>query len=107
MSNNKMDRFAEVAWTPADVQTLRPFWSLERCQRELEENERHIQNRLVELGWDVIDILIASAGPAYVIYSPNEAATGTDSSNAGFWSNEDGWGAFASATIFDDEAPST
>lgn len=45
-------------WTADDVKTLRPDWSLEECAYWLAENERHIQDRLVELGWEVIGNLL-------------------------------------------------
>ena len=95
--NQEVKRYAPVTWTAYDVQTLRPYWSLERCERELAENEKHVQDRLIELGWDVLDTLIGSR-IAYVIVSASED---------GCWSNEDGWGAFASATIFDNEEKDT
>lgn len=53
-------RYATVAWTPHDVKTLRPKWSVQRCEDWLEENAHHIQDRLVESGWDVLSSLIAT-----------------------------------------------
>lgn len=99
MPDPTQDHYAQLAWTPADVQTLRPYWTIERCRRELEENENHIRSRLCELGWEVIGILVA-AEQTFVIRSANEAALGD---GEGFWSNESGWGNFAAATLFDEE----
>lgn len=93
MADTTVDRYASLAWSPEDVQTLRPYWSLDRCRRELEQNEKYIRDRLCELGWDVIGALIASE-EVYVIASKSEH---------GFWSNDSGWCAFGSATIFDEE----
>ena len=49
---------AAVTWRAEDVQTLKPNWSLEKCNEWLEDNERHISDRLIELGWEVIDALL-------------------------------------------------
>lgn len=57
MSSN---RYAKVVWAPEDIQTLRPEWTLEKCEEWLDNNERYIQDRLVELGWDVIGTLLDS-----------------------------------------------
>lgn len=53
-------KFAEVFWTPSDLQTLRPDWDLEKCADWLAENERYIQPQIVELGWDVLAALLGS-----------------------------------------------
>lgn len=57
MDDNK---YATVTWTAEDVQTLRPNWTLEKCAEWLDGNERYIQDRLVELGWEVIESLLGS-----------------------------------------------
>lgn len=56
---NKKKEFAKVAWRIGDLQTLRPDWSDEKCAEWLENNAGHIQDRLVELGWDVMKDLLA------------------------------------------------
>ena len=50
-------RYAKVAWTADDVLTLRPEWTAEQAEEWLELNERYVADRLVELGWGVIDTL--------------------------------------------------
>ena len=50
---------AVVTWCAEDVQTLRPDWSLERCQQFIEDNLRNIQDRMIETGWDVLDDLVS------------------------------------------------
>ena len=50
--------YAEVKWTPEDIKTLRPRWSLKRCEQFLQENEKRISERLTELGWEVIGDLL-------------------------------------------------
>jgi hypothetical protein len=60
MANRKYgeDAFAVTMWKPEDVQTLREHWSIEKCREWLEANERYVADRLVELGWDVIEALL-------------------------------------------------
>ena len=55
--------YAETKWCAEDIQTLRPEWTLEECHTFLQQNERHIRDRLVELGWEVIDCLLRSIRP--------------------------------------------
>ena len=47
-----------TSWTAEDVKTLRPRWSLERCEKWLYENRKAISERSIELGWEVIEILL-------------------------------------------------
>ena len=54
----KPRQYAKVVWTASDVKTLRPDWSDERCEEELHDIERHLQDRLIELGWDVMGCLL-------------------------------------------------
>jgi len=58
MKSNQFESMAAVTWRAEDVQTLKPNWSLEKCNEWLEDNERHISDRLIELGWEVIDALL-------------------------------------------------
>jgi hypothetical protein len=51
-------KFAAVVWSPEDIQTLRPDWTTEQCSEWLADNERYIQSRLIELGWEVIETLL-------------------------------------------------
>ena len=57
---SKPDGYADVIWQPEDIKTLRPEWSLERCEDWLQENEKYIRDRTIELGWDVITSLLGS-----------------------------------------------
>lgn len=52
------NKYAQVSWTVDDLQTLRPEWSVEKCEEWLQANQRYIQDRLVELGWQVIEDLL-------------------------------------------------
>jgi hypothetical protein len=53
--NNK---YATVEWTVDDILTLRPEWTKERAEEFLDINEKYIQARLVELGWEVIESML-------------------------------------------------
>ena len=50
--------YAELSWSPADVQTLRPGWSIEKCEEWLNANEKYLRDRLCELGWEVMTDLL-------------------------------------------------
>jgi len=51
---------AVIIWCDADIQQLKPEWSLNKCQEFLDRNARHIQDRLIETGWEVLESLINS-----------------------------------------------
>lgn len=55
-------KFAKVEWTAEDVQTLREDMSTEEAESFLQNNQKHIQDRLVELGWEVIETLLSYEG---------------------------------------------
>ena len=55
MKPHKFEPMAAVTWLPEDVQSLKPDWTLEKCNEWLEDNEGHIQDRLTELGWEVLE----------------------------------------------------
>jgi hypothetical protein len=38
--------------------SIKKDWSLPRCEEWLEGNERHISDRLIELGWEVLEVLV-------------------------------------------------
>lgn len=46
--------YATVEWTTQDIMELRPEWMEEEAEAFLEDNERRIQDRLLELSWEVI-----------------------------------------------------
>jgi hypothetical protein len=55
-SEQPAERFAQVAWTAADAQTLFKI-DEERAEEFLQNNAKHIQERLTELGWGVLETL--------------------------------------------------
>jgi hypothetical protein len=62
MSNLYGEEYAKVVWRAEDVQSINGAWSLEKCEEWLQDNERHISDRLIELGWDVMDTLLSMEG---------------------------------------------
>jgi hypothetical protein len=51
--------YAEVKWHAEDVLSLKPDWTHEQAVDFLERNEKRLQDRVTELGWEVIDTLIS------------------------------------------------
>ncbi len=47
-----------ITWIADDVQAIRPSWSIEKCEEALADNANRLVDRSIELGWDVLDILI-------------------------------------------------
>lgn len=58
MKNKETKKFAECVWTKYDVKTLRPKWSLKKCEEFLEENEKVIQEATIGYGWEVIEEIL-------------------------------------------------
>ena len=50
MSNLYGEEYAKVVWRAEDVQSINGAWSLEKCEEWLQDNERHISDRLIEYG---------------------------------------------------------
>jgi hypothetical protein len=50
--------YAKVVWTVEDIKGLREDWSSKTCADWLAKNEKYIQARLIELGWEVIEALL-------------------------------------------------
>jgi hypothetical protein len=51
-------KFAQLAWMAGDVQTHKPDWTEEQCREWLDQNQKYIQDRLCELGNEVIGTLV-------------------------------------------------
>jgi hypothetical protein len=60
------NRYAACFWVPGDIKSLRPGWSLEKCDEWLHDNKRQIQNDTTERGWDSIHTLLEEADDAQV-----------------------------------------
>lgn len=50
--------YAMIRWSPNDIKTLRPKWSHKKCANWLLDNQRRIQDRTTELGWEVIGCIL-------------------------------------------------
>lgn len=46
--------YATVTWTPEDVKTLRPKWSLDRCADALFGLEGALEDAMIQRGWEVL-----------------------------------------------------
>lgn len=57
-----MKTYAKVEWTAEDIQTLREDMTVAEAEEFLQSNQKHIQDRLVELGWEVIESLLSYEG---------------------------------------------
>lgn len=47
--------FAEVKWAAEDIKTLRPRWSLARCEEFLASIEKNLEGLMTERGWAAIE----------------------------------------------------
>ena len=47
-----------ITWLWGDIQSLRPTWTQEQCEEWLDDHWRSIQDRSIEMGWDVIADLL-------------------------------------------------
>jgi hypothetical protein len=56
--------YADLAWTVDDVVTVGKFDSDEAAEEWLYANQKHIRDRLCELGWGVIETLLQTDGIA-------------------------------------------
>lgn len=56
--DKEQPRLASVSWCAEDIQTLRPEWAVHQCLDFLVENDRHIQDAMVQAGWDAIESLL-------------------------------------------------
>lgn len=59
-----MKTYANVGWTVGDVQSLRPSMTDEQAAEWLENNGKYVSERLVELGWEVLEALLDPCTPA-------------------------------------------
>lgn len=56
------DLFATVGWQIEDVQSLAPRMTDDEARAWLLKNEKYIAERLIELGWDVIQTFLRMDG---------------------------------------------
>tara|TARA_R110000803_G_scaffold27482_1_gene64219 strand:+ start:35 stop:316 length:282 start_codon:yes stop_codon:yes gene_type:complete len=58
MSEEKTEWWAVVRWSIDDIKKVKPKWTNQECHDFLQRNEKHMRDRMIETGWDIIDILI-------------------------------------------------
>ena len=51
-----------IRWTAEDILALRPDWTLAEREQWIEDNWKHIRDRSIELGWEVIEALLPPKG---------------------------------------------
>ena len=51
-------KYAEMSWSVEDIASLKPEWSEKRAEEFLYNNQNRLRDRLIELGWEVMDDLI-------------------------------------------------
>jgi len=58
LNNEQKPEYAKLSWHAEDVQSVRKGWTLEQCEKWLEENGKHLRDRLTEFGFEVIQDLL-------------------------------------------------
>ena len=51
------EKIATISWCPLDVKQLYPHWSDEKCADVLDAVSGYLEDRSVELGWEVLENL--------------------------------------------------
>lgn len=47
-----------IKWAWEDIQSLRPKWSKKKCLVMLDQIANRLEERSIELGWEVMEMLI-------------------------------------------------
>lgn len=61
--NPMMEKYVSVSWCPADIKAIREDWSDEKCMEVLSDIGGLLEDRSIELGWEVIQSLLDSLYP--------------------------------------------
>lgn len=56
--NPMMQKYVETSWCPADVKAINEHWSDEKCMEALDKIAPYLEDRLIELGWEVMETLL-------------------------------------------------
>lgn len=56
--NPMMEKYVTISWCPADVKELRPDWSDDKCMEALANVGGYLEDRSIELGWEVLETLL-------------------------------------------------
>ena len=57
-----MNRYAEISWTAADVQTLAPRLTEEEAEEFLRMNAKYIAQATIEYGWGCLETYLRMDG---------------------------------------------
>ena len=58
-----------ITWVAEDVQTLKPEWTLEQCQAALNRVGKHLKDRSIELGYQVLEDLLRDEADYLKVFS--------------------------------------
>ena len=53
-----MESYATIRWVPADIKSLHPDWSDEKCADVLSHIASDLEDASISAGWEAIDVLI-------------------------------------------------
>jgi hypothetical protein len=48
-----------IRWLAEDVRQLRPDWTLDECEVMLEKIGRDLADRSIEVGWEILGVLLS------------------------------------------------
>ncbi len=51
--------YGMTRWNIDDIKYLAPEWTDEQCHAFMERHDRHLKDRMIELGWEVLDVYVA------------------------------------------------
>ena len=51
--------YGMTRWSIDDVKCLAPEWTDEQCHEFMERHDRHFEDRMIELGWEVLDLYVS------------------------------------------------
>ena len=51
--------FGMTRWNIDDVKYLAPTWTDKQCHEFMDRHDQHLKDRIIELGWEVLDLYVA------------------------------------------------
>jgi hypothetical protein len=57
-NNPMMEKYVTISWCPADIKAVREEWSDEKCMEVLLDVGGWLEDRSIELGWEVLETLL-------------------------------------------------
>lgn len=58
MQDPMYEAYVTISWCPTDIKSLHEDWSDEKCMDALSEIAGMLEDRSIELGWEVIENLL-------------------------------------------------